>query len=189
MLDYWDNEWVKRLSGSASPSMNVEKMAKLIYELTMTPEMAEMEKLEIGCGPCVHARHLANVYDGWRTKYTGIDLSPTAIKWAQDAGLNAICGDAFTHKFDKKFDCFIFLDCLEHIFNHEALSEVVKDNANGTPFIFGNIPLYCQAHAQEVERMLSIKDIVKFCSAIGNTHFDYEIYGSYGLPYARFTAS
>lgn len=185
--EYWDLEW-KRRAGDLTkhPEMNVEKLGKIFYELTKRLDYADMEKLDIGCGTGIHALHMGLMCSGWRKKWTGIDLSENAVRFAVSKGLNAICGDIFQYETDKRFGLFLLLDTFEHIFDDKRLAEKIKSLAEPSFSIFGNVPMYSAAHVETVERPIGIKQIVDFLFSCGMQGVNYEIYGAAGWPYCLF---
>jgi 2-polyprenyl-3-methyl-5-hydroxy-6-metoxy-1,4-benzoquinol methylase len=188
-VNYWDEAWEKRI-GPYHPFMNFDKMAKMIYELTIRRHLYDMEKLDIGCGTGIHAMHLANINPRWKTRWTGIDLSDVATGFARKYGFNAICGDLFEHEFDKKFQLFLMLDSLEHIMDHDRLAKRIVELGKKPFMLFANIPLYTpdSEHDKNYERPVSVGDVDKFTQAIGAEKFHPQVYGINGYPYMMFEA-
>lgn len=186
LTEYWNQEWGKRIALGKVPAMNRDKMAKLVYELSRRDGLDNLEKLDIGCGTGIHAMILAGFNGGWNRKWTGIDLS-NAVRFCQRHGFNAILGDFFTHKFDRKFECFLMLDSLEHFLDHEAVAKRILELAEDKFCIFINVPLYCQAHAAQAgaERIVTTEDVDVFFRNLNIKHenTNVEVYGSYGFPY------
>jgi SAM-dependent methyltransferase len=170
--------------------MNLEKMAKMVYELTIRKHLSGLEKLDIGCGTGIHAMHLANIYPKWNTRWTGIDLSEVATGFARKHGFNAICGDLFEYPFDKKFQLFLMLDSMEHIMDHEGLAARIVELGEKPFRVFSNIPLYTpdSEHDKNYERAISMGDINRFIEAIGADKFYPQVYGINGYPYMMFEA-
>lgn len=185
--EYWDSEW-KRRAGvlGKHPDMNVEKLGKIFYELTKRADYAKMEKFDIGCGTGIHAWYMSRIWPGWKEKWTGIDLSESAVRFARFNGLNAVCGNIFEYQTDKRFDLFLLLDSLEHFFDDKRLAGKIKELGGPSFSIFGNIPLYSMAHQQEVERSIGVKEVVNFLLSCGMEGVNYEIYGVLGCPYCIF---
>ncbi|MFJ7961408.1 class I SAM-dependent methyltransferase [Streptomyces sp. NPDC096319] len=81
--------------------------------------------LDLGCGPGRNALHLASAgFD-----VTAVDLSPTAIAWAEerarDAGaehIRFVCGDAFTAVLDGPYDLVYDSGCFHHLPPHRRIS-------------------------------------------------------------------
>jgi trans-aconitate methyltransferase len=188
-MNYWDETWAKRV-GPHHPAMNINKMAKLIYKLTIRDHLAGLEKLDIGCGTGIHAMHLSNIYPQWKTRWTGIDLSEVATGHAMGYGFNAICGDLFEYKFDRKFQLFLMLDSMEHIMDHKRLAERIVELGEKPFWVFANIPLYTpdSKHDKQYERPISMGDINDFTRAVGADKFYPQIYGIKGYPYMMFEA-
>lgn len=188
--EYWDTEWRSRISGG-SVKINVEKGGRIINELCKRPYYIDKEKLDVGCGPSYHARHMAGMMTGWIDKYTGIDLSPSVIERSRKAGLNVICGDIFGLTEEKKYDLFLFLDSLEHIKERDLLAEKVRKLAAKGFMIFGNIPLYLSLHevdGEKFENTMNFDKLVRFVNICGARNLWHEIYGVNGYPYMIFEA-
>ena len=187
--EHWDNEWQKRIKDENSTvSRNVEKAGKIIYELCKRPGYIKLEKIDVGCGPPTHAIHLSDLYGGWDKTYTGIDLSEIAVQYGRDCGLNVIQGDFLEYQTEKKYDVFMFLDSLEHIFDHEKLSQKIKELAAPGYYIIGNVPFYPNAHNKDpgLERDMDIKILKNFMWNSGVKIFNIDVYGALGYPYCFF---
>jgi len=187
--EHWDNEWNKRIKDNHHSVMrNVEKLGKIIYELCKRSEYRKMGKIEIGCGPASHVLHLRNIFKDWDKTFTGIDLSKVAVEYGKAHGLNMIHGDFLEYQTDKKYDVFIFLDSLEHIFDHQKLAEKIKELASPKYYIVGNVPLYPNAYNKDpgLEREMNIDVLMKFMRNSGLACFTTDIYGVYGYPYCFF---
>ena len=183
---YWNAEWTKRRREILVPTMNRNKLAKVVYELSIREYLDKLNKLDIGCGTGIHAMHLSAFHIGWKTFYTGIDLSERAVDFGKSYGFNLICDDFFKYDFGCKFDCFLMLDSLEHFMNHDMLIKKILELANPKALMIVNVPLYCQrtAHDTGMERPISPDDILYFYKGLGVTEsFGSDIYGSYGFPY------
>ena len=152
--------------------------------------MKDWKSLDIGCGTGIHAMHLSNIYPRWKTRWTGIDLSSVATDYAKQYGFNAICGDFFEYKFDRKFQLFLMLDSMEHIMDHDGLAERIVELGEKPFIVFGNIPLYSpdSEHDKQYERHVSVGDLMKFTDAIGTDRFYPNVYGINGYPYMMFEA-
>ena len=78
--------------------------------------------LDLGCGPGRNAIHLAR--DGFTVD--AVDLSATAIKWAEEraGGLDVRfrCGDAFALDLDGPYDLVYDSGCFHHIAPHRRIS-------------------------------------------------------------------
>jgi 2-polyprenyl-3-methyl-5-hydroxy-6-metoxy-1,4-benzoquinol methylase len=183
-VEYWTAEWSRR-NGPDGVTMNLEKMAKVIYELAIRRRYYNIEKLDIGCGTGIHATILSSWSRGWKERWTGIDLANSAVQFAQLRGYNAICGDFLKTEFDKKFECILLLDSFEHFSDRRSLAKKILNVTEKRFFIFMNIPMYSQAHAKH-EYMIGGKDIPEFLSLLGHKEdmfFNHDIYGSHGHPY------
>ncbi|MFE5710484.1 class I SAM-dependent methyltransferase [Streptomyces sp. NPDC056501] len=82
--------------------------------------------LDLGCGPGRNALHLASLgFD-----VTGVDLSPTAIAWAEERAREAgaenvtfVCGDAFSSPaLDGPYDLVYDSGCFHHLPPHRRVS-------------------------------------------------------------------
>ncbi|MFF9854315.1 class I SAM-dependent methyltransferase [Streptomyces litmocidini] len=81
--------------------------------------------LDLGCGPGRNALHLASAgFD-----VTAVDLSPTAIAWAEERAAEAgaenvrfVCGDAFTAPLDGPYDLVYDSGCFHHLPPHRRVS-------------------------------------------------------------------
>ncbi|MFF7779615.1 class I SAM-dependent methyltransferase [Streptomyces tanashiensis] len=81
--------------------------------------------LDLGCGPGRNALYLASAgFD-----VTGVDLSPTAVAWAEEradaAGaenVRFVCGDAFTAALDGPYDLIYDSGCFHHLPPHRRIS-------------------------------------------------------------------
>ncbi|MFI0929112.1 class I SAM-dependent methyltransferase [Streptomyces sp. NPDC021012] len=81
--------------------------------------------LDLGCGPGRNALYLASA--GYEV--TGIDLSPTAVAWAEERAAAAgagnvrfVCGDAFTAALDGPYDLVYDSGCFHHLPPHRRIS-------------------------------------------------------------------
>lgn len=83
--------------------------------------------LDLGCGPGRNALHLASA--GFEVD--AVDLSPTAIAWAEDraraagADIRFVCGDAFTlvgTALDGPYDLIYDSGCFHHLPPHRRIS-------------------------------------------------------------------
>jgi SAM-dependent methyltransferase len=80
--------------------------------------------LDLGCGPGRNALHLASAgFD-----VTAVDLSPTALAWAEErareagADIRFVCGDAFTAAPDGPYDLIYDSGCFHHLPPHRRVS-------------------------------------------------------------------
>jgi len=189
IVEYWDEKWRQRIRGD-SVILNLAKAHYLLRYLWKKIDWFPLEKLEVGCGSCYHAKIISNTCKEWLDKYTGIDLSPEAVKSAQRFGVNAIVADITTFESDRKYELFIFMDVLEHIEDHKATAEAVRRLAADRYYIFGNVPLYRSKHETEggFERPMNISVLSAFIKSCGIEAFTHHIYGIDGWPYMRFEA-
>lgn len=187
---HWDETWKGRIDKNKI-SLNIDKYRYILKQLVMRPYLSIMEKLEIGCGTGIHANRMAVFNPLWRDRWTGIDLSEDAVSIANRNGMNAIHGDVY--EFDgagKKYEVFLFLDSLEHFFDHKRLAEKVVELAAKEYIIIGNIPLYSSAHGEGVERPIGCMELIKFfvktnCMRPPSV----KVYGINGFPYMFFETS
>lgn len=190
--DYWNKTWNNRIHDDGRVSMNAGKYRFLLGQLAARPYLAPMEKLDVGCGTGIHAARMAMFNPLWLSRWTGIDLSQDAITQAKSFGLNAIYGNIY--EWDgagKKYGVFLFLDTLEHFFDHQRLGEKIIELAAQEYIIIGNIPLYVSKHSDACERPVDTFTLQKFfesagCSKRKPTVY---IYGINGLPYMFFETS
>ena len=185
-VEHWNDQWAKRITPTGV-DFNEEKLKILCDKLWRRPKLANMAKLEIGCGTAFHAASLAAIYPQWYDTYTGIDLSPVAIKKAKGYGLNAEIADILKYNPGHKFDAFLLLDSLEHIEDRDGVARKIKALANENYVIFANIPLYL-GNDREFEYPMDIHDVMRFLNLCGFDEFFHEIYGCYGYPYMFFEA-
>lgn len=181
---FWDDIWNDRLVDGGF-NCNGPKFFRLLKILWNKAHFAPKEKLEIGCGAGVHAMWLAEYSPYWRTKWEGIDLSEVAIERAKSWGLNASVCNFTDFKSDKKFELFLFLDVLEHIEDHAAVAEKIKELGADKYTVFGNCPLYL-AEDESHEREINIHTVKAFMNNAGCEYFIHEIYGITGMPYITF---
>jgi trans-aconitate methyltransferase len=151
-----------------------------------------MEKLDVGCGSGIHATRMAVFNPFWKLKWTGIDLADSGIALAQKHGMNAISGDFY--EFDgagKKYQVFLFLDSLEHFFDHERVAQKIIELADKEYIIIGNIPLYKSQHGEACERDVDIAAFINFLKAANCAVVEphVHIYGIKGYPYMFFESS
>ncbi|WP_369145651.1 class I SAM-dependent methyltransferase [Streptomyces sp. R44] len=81
--------------------------------------------LDLGCGPGRNALYLASAgFD-----VTAVDLSPTAVAWAEERagdtgaeGVRFVCGDAFTAALDGPYDLVYDSGCFHHLPPHRRVS-------------------------------------------------------------------
>ncbi|MFB6634494.1 class I SAM-dependent methyltransferase [Streptomyces sp. NPDC056362] len=81
--------------------------------------------LDLGCGPGRNALHLASA--GFHV--TGVDLSPTAVAWAEERAaatgaenVRFLCADAFTAPLDGPYDLIHDSGCFHHLPPHRRVS-------------------------------------------------------------------
>jgi SAM-dependent methyltransferase len=76
--------------------------------------------LDLGCGPGRNARYLAA--NGFAVD--AVDLSPTAIAWAEELSpdVRFLCGDAFTLDLDGPYDLIHDSGCFHHLAPHRRVS-------------------------------------------------------------------
>jgi len=185
---HWENEWTRRI-GPNGTEFNTEKVDILCQELWSRPYLANLIKLDVGCGTGYHAASMAAIYPQWKDTYYGIDLSESAIKKAESYGLEAYATDIYdvNPDFLPDIETFMFLDVLEHIEDHERLAEKVKELAANKFMIFGNVPLYLTK--SNFERPIDVNDIGRFVAMCGIEKFSSTVYGVRGFPYLTFEAA
>ena len=191
-LKYWDTQWAKRIRPDNIVEMNPAKLKRLLYELTNRPIYAAKQKLEIGCGPAMHARMLCKMNPWWRERWIGIDPSETAIAYARKNSMDAHVSTMEDFSSDVKYGVFLFLDVFEHLENRDAVADKIRELGDTSYIIFGNIPLYVSQHALEkgVEFPTNMGDVVEFLVRAGCISGVWcNVYGIGGLPYCTFEAS
>lgn len=162
MKNYWDEQWVERIQPNGQVKMNLDKFGKVLDALWQRSEYAALEKLEVGCGCAVHAATLSRLNPWWKERWTGLDISEIAVKFIKDTlGLSAEKTSIYDYKTGKRFGLFLFLDTLEHLFDHNAIAKQIKRLGDKEYFIFGNVPLYISTHSIEehIERPISTLEI------------------------------
>ena len=189
--EYWNKTWKDRIHDN-HVEMNKGKYHIVIKQLNSRPYLAPLEKLDIGCGTGIHALKMAEYNPLWRFRWTGIDLSTDAVDISKRFGMNTIYGDIYN--FDgagKKYGVFMFLDSLEHFFDHERLGKKIIELAAKEYIIIGNIPLYSSEHSNECERSIDCVALFKFLAAAncGQRKPELYIYGVGGFPYMFFETS
>lgn len=189
-MNYWDKTWSERINGDGPISMNQGKARFICTKLWERPHYLPLMKLEIGCGPMFHAQELSQFYPDLKNTWYGMDTSTVALDRASSEGFHVIRKSIYDFETDKKFSVFLFLDVLEHLDNHELVSQKVKKFATERFYVFGNIPLYQSEHEEcgGYERPMSIKEIknfVEMCNCIG---FWARVYGINYWPYMVFEA-
>ncbi|MEK7505116.1 MAG: class I SAM-dependent methyltransferase [Patescibacteria group bacterium] len=94
--------------------------------------------LDLGCGIGYLAYDLADK----AREVIGIDISNFNIEYArahyQRSNLKFLIGDATKHNFDKRFDCVVLSNVLEHIKGREALLKKIK---NLSPKLLLRVPM------------------------------------------------
>ena len=185
-MNYWDKQWEKRIHSDGSVSGNSQKVRFLIEQLWMRPHLIKAEKLDVGCGPATHIRHLTDVCSEWGDKYIGIDTSKKAIEDAQRHGVNAFRYSIYDFtNYDRDIEAFFFFDVLEHMEDHDKIAEKIKEIAAENYTILINVPLYKSNPESNggYERLININDMVEFLSKAGISKYTHKVYGINGLPY------
>jgi len=180
----WDSAWEKRIHEDGSIDCNTQKKDMIINELWMRPHLIKAEKLEIGCGPCMHIRRLIDVCSEWGENYTGIDMSGVAVEAARKAGVHVWVDSIYTtgKGFSSVYNAFFLFDVLEHLEDHKAAASSIKRLAKEQFTVLINIPLYLSV-GETFERPVNIYDVQAFLAACGAKDFTQKIYGINGLPY------
>lgn len=119
--DWWDGFYADRDKPVpffvAKPD---ENLVSYLDRGLLTPGRA----LDLGCGPGRNTLHLAA--NGFTVD--GVDLSRTAIDWAEEraraAGADArfVCGDAFELDLDGPYDLIYDSGCFHHLAPHRRVS-------------------------------------------------------------------
>lgn len=92
------------------------------------PENKEARGLDLGCG---HGDLLATLRTAGYSNLKGLDLSPEAVRIAQERGLDVHLGDVmeFLRDTSERFELILAFDLLEH-FRKDELLEVLRLIAN-----------------------------------------------------------
>jgi 2-polyprenyl-3-methyl-5-hydroxy-6-metoxy-1,4-benzoquinol methylase len=187
---FWNEKWDGRIKSDGRVAMNGEKRKFILKQLIARPEFDDLKKLEIGCGPAIHAGIMEQNRPGWTKNYSGVDVSETAIEYAREVvGVDARHLDVFSLNGEfKGIQLFLFLDSLEHIQDHKRLAGKVREMASDEFTIFGNIPLYTTAEGLETgnERPVDINVLAHFLSRCGGHDIYHNVYGINGYPYLLF---
>lgn len=188
---HWNSTWEKRIHGD-NVAMNADKYRFIMKQLLIRPYLAPLEKLDVGCGTGIHAARMSVFNPLWKLRWTGVDLADSGIALAQNNGLNAISGDFY--EFDgagKKYQVFMFLDSLEHFFDHERLGRKIVELAAEEYIIIGNVPLYRSKHGEVCERDVDAMAFIEFLKAAKCAVVEpsVNIYGIKGYPYMFFETS
>lgn len=119
--DWWDGFYADRDKPVpffvAKPD---ENLVSYLDRGLLTPGRA----LDLGCGPGRNTLHLAA--HGFTVD--GVDLSRTAITWAEErareagADVRFLCGDAFTLDLDGPYDLIYDSGCFHHLAPHRRVS-------------------------------------------------------------------
>jgi 2-polyprenyl-3-methyl-5-hydroxy-6-metoxy-1,4-benzoquinol methylase len=187
---FWTKKWADRIKPDGRVLMNGVKRKFIIKYFVAHPEFDILKKLEIGCGPAVHAGIMEQKRPGWTKNYSGIDVSETAIEYAREmVGVDARHMDVFSLNGEfKDIQLFLFLDSLEHIHDHKGLARKVREMGADEFIIFGNIPLYMteEGAATDTERSVDINVLADFLRRCGGADIYHHVYGIGGYPYMTF---
>jgi 2-polyprenyl-3-methyl-5-hydroxy-6-metoxy-1,4-benzoquinol methylase len=94
--------------------------------------------LDVGCGACLLSEMLSEKnYD-----VTAIDNDSKAIEIAKKKGIIGFTADINTWKTDKKFDCVIAADVLEHIDDDKSVIRKIHDMLKPNGCFILNVPSY-----------------------------------------------
>ncbi len=140
----WDTYW----SNSEDKKMEPQKASKALIPLLDDDALV----LDVGCGDGRHAKFLSN--HGFNV--VGIDQSNVALNQSSDEFIK-INGDIRYYKFNKKFDGFQALSCLEHIPNYNLALDNIY--AQLRPRAYGLI------HVED--RRLDLKDFKSSIESAG----------------------
>jgi len=98
------------------------------------------EVLEIGCGDGAILERLA--LTGFGTRFTGLEISPSAVRAVQDkniSGASVELFDGYELRFaDKKFDLAILSHVVEHV---EHPRRLIEEAARAASKVFVEVPL------------------------------------------------
>jgi glycosyltransferase involved in cell wall biosynthesis len=190
MNQFWSKHWEDRLVPDGGVMMNKGKANKILSHLAGRNDLAGMSKLDIGCGTGIHVQILSNTNPAWKERYLGVDLSESAIKFAVEAGLGAVCMDVVRlPDLPEPIELFLLLDTLEHIEDLTAVAWKIRRLGSRSGFtVFGNVPLYLSDHSKEggFERPVDIEVVTKFLKQCGIHDFKHEVYDVNGFQYMMF---
>ena len=184
---YWNEEWKRRDQGNYT-KCNGGKFQFIQERLnSRAAYIAPLKTLEVGCGSCLHVKTLSFEHPEWKENYLGIDLAEEGISIAKRWGINAEIDSIYDFKSDEKFQLFLFFDVLEHLKDHDRVSEQIKNLSADNFCVMGNIPLY-ESHNDDdaFERPMNVTDVSKLLNNAGIGKFINIIYGIKGWPYMWF---
>ncbi|MFF8380836.1 class I SAM-dependent methyltransferase [Streptomyces sp. NPDC015661] len=121
--DWWDGFYADR--DKPVPFFVAKPDENLVSYVEQGLLPAGGKVLDLGCGPGRNALYLASAgFD-----VTAVDLSPTAIAWAEERardtsaeGVRFVCGDAFTAVLDGPYDLVYDSGCFHHLPPHRRVS-------------------------------------------------------------------
>ncbi len=186
-LAYWENYWEEILDDDNQHNRNARKFRYLFRELWKRPHYAGMKKLDIGCGPGMHANAMTLVYPQWVDNWVGVDISPRAIETVQkELGYDGRLSSIEDFETDERFELFLLLDTLEHIEERDKLADSIKRLAADEFFVFGNIPMYPNEEPDYIEKSVNPFRVGKILRRAGCKHIWTHIYGVHLAPYMLF---
>jgi len=187
--NFWEEKWKERTEGEKVRG-NQAKLHILVMEILSRGCFGTGQKLDIGCGPALHAYVINQMVPSWVDSWTGIDLSETAIAKAKSFDLNAFVADIYEYTGNgTKYDVFLLLDTLEHLFDHERLGQKIRALGAKEYTIFGNVPLYL-SESEGFERAMDVTTVARFLEYAGcEGQVMTKVYGINSRPYLLFEAS
>ena len=131
----YDNEykcWEERYFVRYDESMYYKRFCMMFDMMRKKCPPPQASILELGAGTGQFAEML---FDNGYNDYRGVDLSPLAIEQAKSiqSGKYAdrfTCADFFTLDFEKKTDCIVTMECLEHILKDIELIQRFKPSTH-----------------------------------------------------------
>ncbi|MFF0477190.1 class I SAM-dependent methyltransferase [Streptomyces sp. NPDC004284] len=121
--DWWDGFYADR--DKPVPFFVAKPDENLVSYVEQGLLPAGGKVLDLGCGPGRNALYLASA--GYEV--TGVDLSPTAVAWAEERArekgaenVRFLCGDAFTAALDGPYDLVYDSGCFHHLPPHRRIS-------------------------------------------------------------------
>lgn len=108
---------------------------KIVHRLldTHLEHAAHISILDVGCGAGLLTKELERY-----GKVAGIDISPDAVRFSQSRGIRADTQALETFRSEKKFDCVLALDVLEHCYDDARAIRNIRAllKPNGIAVIF-----------------------------------------------------
>ncbi len=140
--------------------------------------------LEIGCGKGIYPIFNNELFE--KMKYTGIDISPSAINYCKEhSKFSFICDDFIKMDLDKKFDLVYSHAVVDHVYDIDAFISKIVDQTNHYAYINSYRGYFPNLKSHEMQwdgyegcyfNQLSIDQIKKLLSQKGLSESEYKIY-------------